>query len=128
MALNTHTCTRTHTPHTHNHFTFTPIVVINHPLSASSIFYDPRNLPRSIYVPFFFYNLHPKFSLVYLFFCLPLAWHPPLHAPYISSLNHCLLLAAHAHIVTNCSAVVPKLRHLILVSLSTVYLELYLIA
>jgi len=29
----------------------TPIVVINHPLSASSIFYDPRNPPCSIYVP-----------------------------------------------------------------------------
>ena len=27
-----------------------------------------------------------KFSLVYL-----LAWHPQLHTPYISSLNHCLL-------------------------------------
>jgi len=32
-----------------------------------------------------------KFSLVYL-----LAWHPPLHTPYISSTNHCLLFAAHA--------------------------------
>ena len=34
-----------------------------------------------------------KFSLVYL-----LAWHPPLHTPYISSPNQCLLFAAHAHI------------------------------
>jgi len=26
----------------------TPIVVINHPLSASSIYYDPRHIPCSI--------------------------------------------------------------------------------
>jgi len=31
-----------------------------------------------------------KFSLVYL-----LAWYSPLHTPYISSPNHCLLFAAH---------------------------------
>jgi len=39
------------------------------------------------------YSLFPqsvsKFSLVYL-----LAWYPPLHTPYISSPNHCLLFAA----------------------------------
>jgi len=28
-----------------------PIMVINHPLSASSIYYDPRHPPCSIYVP-----------------------------------------------------------------------------
>jgi len=70
----------------------------------------------------FFHNLSPKFSLVYL-----LAWHPPLHTPYIFSPNHCLLFAAHAHTITTCFAVLPKLCHLILVSLSTLYLELYLI-
>jgi len=57
-----------------------------------------------------------KFSLVYL-----LAWHPPLHTPYISSPNHCLLLAAHAHTIATCFAVVPRLCHLILVFLSTLY-------
>jgi len=45
----------------------TPIVVINHPLSASSIYYDPWHPPCSIYVP---HSLFPqylfKFSLVYL--------------------------------------------------------------
>ena len=63
----------------------TPIVVISHPLpvSASSICYDQWHPPCSIYMPD---SLIPqslsKFSLVYL-----LAWHPPLHIPYISSSN-----------------------------------------
>jgi len=64
-----------------------------------------------------------KFSFVYL-----LAWHPPLHTAYISSLNHCLLFATHACTIATCFAVVPRLCHLILVSLSTLYLELYLVA
>ena len=64
-----------------------------------------------------------KFSLVY-----HLAWHPPLHTPYISSPNHYLLFAAHAHTIATCFAVVPRLCHLILVSLSTLYFRLYLVA
>ena len=39
--------------------------------------------------------------LVYL-----LAWHPPLHTPYISSPNHCHLFTARAHIIATCFAVV----------------------
>jgi len=35
-----------------------------------------------------------KSSLVNL-----LVWHPPLHTPYISSPNHCLLFAAHTHTI-----------------------------
>ena len=38
--------------------------------------------------------------------------------------GHCLLFATHAHTTTTGFAVVPRLCHLILVSLSTVYLEL----
>jgi len=52
-----------------------------------------------------------------LVFGLPLrqfAWHPPLHTPYISSPNHYLLFAAHAHTITTCFAVVPRLCHLFL--------------
>jgi len=98
----------------------TPIVVISHPLSASSIYYDPWHPPCSIYMPVsltvFFHNLS-KFSLV----CI-LSWHPPLHTPYISSPNHCLVLTTHAHTIATCFAVVPRLCHLIL------YLELYLVA
>ena len=72
------------------------------------------------------YSLFPqsvsKFSLVYL-----LAWYPPLHTPYIFSPNHCLLFAAHAHTIATCSAVVLRLCPLFPVSLSTLYLELYLV-
>jgi len=59
----------------------TPIMVINHPLSVSSIYYNPWYPLCSVYMPdsFFPQSLF-EFSLVYL-----LAWHPPLHTPYISS-------------------------------------------
>jgi len=40
--------------------------------------------------------------------------------------NHYLLFATHAHTIATCFAVLPRLCHLILVSLSTLYLELYL--
>jgi len=44
------------------HSPTTPIVVINHPLSVSSIYYDPRHPPCSIYVPdSLFHNLSPSF-------------------------------------------------------------------
>jgi len=59
-------------------------------------------------------------SLVYL-----LVWSPPPHIPYISSPNHCLLFAAHAHTIAACFALVPRLYHLFLVSFSTLYLGLY---
>jgi len=68
----------------------TLIVVINHPLSASYIYYDPWHSLCSIYMPdSLFPQSLSKFSLVYL-----LAWHPPPH--------HCLLFAAHAHTVLHC--------------------------
>ena len=89
--------------HIHNRFTalrilsgrnihpLTPFVVISHPLTAFSIYYDPWHPPCSIYMPDnLFSQSLSKFSLVYL-----LAWHRPLHTPYISSPNHCLLFAAH---------------------------------
>ena len=91
-----------------------PVVVINRPLSASSIYYDPWHPPCSIHMPDSLYTQSlSKFSLVYL-----LAWYPPLHTPYISSPNHCLLFTTHAHTIATCFAVVPILYHLILVSLS----------
>ena len=66
-------------------------MVINHPLSASSIY--PWYPLRSIYMPdSLFPQSLSKFSLVYL-----LAWHPPLHTPYTSSPNHCLLFAARPY-------------------------------
>jgi len=90
-----------------NIHTLTPIVVINHPLSASSIYYDPWHPPCSICVlDSLFAQSLSTFSLVYL-----LVWHPPLHTPYISSPNHYLLFAAHVHTIETCFAVVPKLSN-----------------
>jgi len=102
-----------------NIYPLTPIMVINCPLSTSCIYYDPWHLPCSIHMPgCLFPQSLSKFSLVYL-----LAWHPPLHTPYISSSSHCLLFTTHAHTIAACFAVVSRLCHLILVSLSTLYLE-----
>jgi len=124
-----HFChTNTHT-HTHNRFTalwillgttrvsryqkqtfthsLTPIVIINHPLSASSIYYDPWHPLFNLRA----WQSFSNFSLIHL-----LAWHPPLHTPYISSPNHCLLFTAHACTITTCFAIVLRLCHLILIS------------
>jgi len=60
-------------------------------------------------------------SLVYL-----LVWNFPLQTPYISSPNHCLLFATHhAHTIATCFAVGVRLCHIFLVSLATLYLELF---
>ena len=96
----------------------TPIVIITHPLSASSIYCNPWHHPCSIYMPdSLFSQSLSQFSLV----CL-LVRHPPFHTPT----NHCLLFAAHANTITTCFAALLKLQvyHLILVSI--LYLELYL--
>jgi len=90
----------------------TPILIISHLLSASSIYGDPWLFPCSIYMPdSLSAQSLSKLSLVYLF-----VWHLPLHTPYISSRSHCLLFTAHAHTIATCFVVVPKLYHLILVS------------
>jgi len=106
---------------THFHLAWSSIIPY---LLPPSIFYNPWHPPCSMYV---FDSLFPqslsKFSLLYL-----LAWHPLLHTPYSSSPNHCLLFTAHAHTIATCFAIVPKLCHLIQVSLSTLHLELYLVA
>jgi len=62
-------------------------------------------------------------SLVFL-----LVLDPLLHTPCISSPNHHLIFAAHAHTIAACSAVIPMLFHLYLVSLSAPYLEMCLLA
>ena len=101
LVINTHTHTHTHT-NVLRLSVFCPgqpgwagtrrkihplilIVVINHPLSASpSVTIHGILSVQFTYLTVFFHNLC-KFSLVYL-----LAWHPPLHTPYISSPNHCI--------------------------------------
>ena len=103
----------------------TPIVVINHPLSASSIYYDPWHPRYSIYVlDSLFVQPLSKSRLMSL-----LVWNLPLHTSYISSPNHYLLFSTYTHTIATCFfIVIPRLCHLILVSLSTLYLELYLLA
>ena len=61
-----------------------------------------------------------KSSVVYL-----LVWNPPLHTPYISSSNHCLLFATHTHTITTCFDLVPRLCHLFIICLSPLYFELF---
>ena len=96
--------------HTHtrrNIHPLTPIVVINHPLSTSSIYYDPWHPSSSICVPdSLFAQSLSKFSLVYL---LPGTLDPVI----VLFLQHMLI-----HTIATCFAVVPRLCHLILVSLS----------
>jgi len=90
-----------------NIHSLTPIVVINHPLSASSVYYDPLHPPCSIHAPD---NLFPqslsKFSLVYL-----LTWHAPLHTVHfftqsLSSFRntcpyHCILFCCSTKIMSS---------------------------
>jgi len=93
----------------------TPILIINYVLSISSIYYDPWHPPCSAYVPdSVFAQPLSKSSLFYL-----LVWHPPLHTPYISSPNQCLLFATHARTIATCHAVVPRLFHPTPVSLNS---------
>jgi len=62
-------------------------------------------------------------SLVFL-----LVLDPLLHTPCISSPSHYLLFKAHAHTNAACSAVIPMLCHLYLVSVSAPYLGVCLLA
>ena len=99
----------------------TPILIIGHPLSSSSIYNDQWHPFCSFYVldsPL----VQPlsRSSLVFL-----LVLDPQLHTPYISSPNHHLFVA-HAHTNAACSTAIPMLCHLYLVSLTTPYLHIHL--
>ena len=61
-------------------------------------------------------------SLVYL-----LVWSSTPHTPYISLPSQCLLFAIHAHTIAARFAVVSRLYHLFLISVSTLYLVHYLL-
>ena len=65
-----------------------------------------------MYLTVLFDNLCPGPSLVFL-----LVLDPQLHTPCTSSPNHHLFFAAHAHTIAACSAVIPMLCHLYLISL-----------
>ena len=129
-------CDKTHThTHTHNRFTALRIFVWDNsdePVPEET--FTHSHLSWSSIVPYLLHpsttihgilpvqSMHPTdFSHNLSKFCLVclLAWHPPLHTPYISSPDHCLLFGTHAHTIATCFAVVPRLCHLILVSLLT---------
>ena len=94
-----------HSPtHTHPEYRTSFIIFLHLQRSMASNFDSPLVQPLS------------RSSLVFL-----LVLDPQLHTPYISSPNH-HLFAAHAHTNAACSAAIPMLCHLYLVSLSTPYL------
>ena len=80
----------------------TPIMVINHPF-----FHLIRSMASSLFNP----RAWQYFSTICLqvFLDYLLAWNPPLHTPYISSPNHCLLFATHAHAIAACFTVIPSI-------------------
>ena len=131
-TLHTHTHTHTHTQPFNgfcpglpgwagtrrNTHPLTPILIIGHPLSSSSIYNDPWHPLCSFYV--LDSPLGQPLSSSSLVFLLVLD--PQLHTPCISSPNHHHLFAAHAHTNAACSAAIPVLCHLYLVSLSAPYL------
>jgi len=95
-----------------NIHSLTPILIISHPLSC--IFhYLLWSYPFNLRV----WQSVCTTSIQVLSFIL--VWHLPLHTPYISSPNHCLLFARHANTTTTCFAVEPRLCHLILISLNS---------
>jgi len=101
----------------------TPVMVIRHPLSAYCIYYDPWHPPCSVYMPDnFLHNLCPSFiwSMSWpgnLYFILHTFPHP------IIAFFHST--CPYYHNLFCCST---RLCHLFLVSHSTLYLELYLVA
>jgi len=86
----------------------TPILFIRHPLSGSSIYYDPQHPPCSIYMlDSLFSRPHSRSSLVFL-----LVWDPLLHTTYIASPNHHVLFATHLILFccsTNVMSPIPNL-------------------
>jgi len=100
-----------------------PILIIGHLLSSSSIYNNEWHPLCSFYM--LDSSLIQPLSRSSLVFLLVLD--PHLHTPYISSPNHHLLFAAHVHTNAACSAAIPVLCHLYLVSISTHYLGVCLL-
>ena len=110
--------------HTHNRFTAVDFVRDN-PGEPVQKKHSPTHPSWSSYIPICLLHLLQSMAS---FLLNPRALHRPLHTPYISLPNHCLLFVAHAHTIATCFTVVPRLCHLILVSVSTLYLGLCLAA
>jgi len=100
----------------------TPIMVTNHPLSASSIYYDPWHPPWS-----FVLNLHAwqSFSTISPSFLLSTSWpHPPVYTPYIFTQSFHSTYPYHRNLFC-CSTEIMSSNP----SLSTLYLfNSYLVA
>jgi len=103
----------------HSHLSWSPTILYQLPSSTTIHSILPVQLTC---FTVFLHHLSPKSSLVNL-----LVWNPTLHTPYISSPNHSFLFATHAHITETSFAVVPRLCHPFQVSISTLYLEVYLL-
>jgi len=106
-----------------NIYPLTPILVINCPLSASSIYFIHDILPvQSMCLTVFFHIIFPSFLW-------PTSWPGTVHFILHTFLHPIIVFffATHAHAIATCFAVVPRLCHLILVSLSTLYLEFCLV-
>ena len=76
----------------------TPILIIRHPISTSSIYYNPQHPPCSSCVPDSPFP-QPLFrsSLVFT-----LVWDLRLHTPCISLPNRHLFFTTHAHTIATC--------------------------
>ena len=87
------------------HSLLTPMLFIRHPLSNSSIYYDPQHPPYSIYV------LDSPFPQpLQVLFGLALLGLGPSISHYIHILpDHYLLFATHTHTTAACFAVVLRL-------------------
>ena len=102
------------------HSPTTIIVVINHPylLSPSTMTHGILRI-QSTCSTVFFHNLSPSFLW-------STSWPGTLHFILHTFLHPIIVFFSHAHTIATCSAVVLRLCPLIPVSLSTLYLELFL--
>jgi len=102
-----------------------PLTYHCHHPTFISFFHLLRSIASSLFI-YVLGNLFAqplsKSSFVYL-----LVWSPLPHTAHISLPIQCLLFATYAHTIAVCFAVVPRLYHLFLVSLSILYLGLYLL-
>jgi len=103
---------------THSHLSWPSVPYVLHPYTTMHGILPVQSTHLTI----------PSTISVQVSFGLPLGLAFFIHTPYISLPNHCLLFATHAHTIATCFAVVLRLCHLILVSLSTLYLEFCLVS
>ena len=78
----------------------------HHPIFIS-FFHLPRSIASSLFKLRAWQSFCTTFSMSSLVYLL--VWSPPPHIPYISSPNHCLLFAQHAHTIATCFAVISIL-------------------